>query len=256
MGDRPLEGRVALVTGGNSGIGLGMARGLVDAGAAVAIWGTNPEKNARASEALRAAGGNVVSREVDIGDETQVVAGMAALVEELGRLDACFANAAKSSGQDQPRFVDSTLEQWQAMLRVNLDGTYLTLREAAKVLVAQGDGGSLVAMTSIAARFGSPREHAFATTKGGIIALVQTLAVELGRHAIRVNALMPAWTESEATEEWQRNPAVTERILPRIPLRRWGRADEWAAIAVYLAGDGSTFHTGDVIRIDGGYSLF
>src|SRR5262249_55906985 len=151
---------------------------------------------------LRSSDARVVTREVDVSDEEQVVAGMAALVGELGRLDACFANAATSSGQDQPRFVDSTLEQWHQMLQVNLDGTYLTLREAARVLVEQGDGGSLVATSSIAAKFGSPREHAYAATKAGILALVSSLAVELGRHAIRVNALMPAWTASPALDDW------------------------------------------------------
>src|SRR5262245_46779930 len=181
MVTRPLDGRVVLVTGGDSGIGLGMAGGLAEAGASVCIWGTNAEKNARATEELRATGARVVSREVDVSDEEQVVAGMAALVAELGRLDACFANAALSSGQDQPRFLDSTLDQWHQMLRVNLDGTYLTLREAARVLVEQGDGGSLVATSSIAATFGSPREHAYAASKAGILALVTTLAVELGR---------------------------------------------------------------------------
>jgi NAD(P)-dependent dehydrogenase (short-subunit alcohol dehydrogenase family) len=256
MSAGPLDGRVVLVTGGNSGIGLGMATGLAKAGAAVCIWGTNPEKNARAADELRSSGARVASREVDVSDEAQVVAGMAALVQELGRLDACFANAAMPSGQDQPRFVDSTLEQWRQMLRVNLDGTYLTLREAARVLVDQGNGGSLIATSSIAARFGSPREHAYAASKAGIVALVNSLAVELGRHAIRVNALMPAWTASPALDGWIDNPAVAERILPRIPLRRWGRPDEWAGIAVYLASDASTFHSGAVIRIDGGYSVF
>jgi NAD(P)-dependent dehydrogenase (short-subunit alcohol dehydrogenase family) len=256
MSAGPLDSRVVLVTGGNSGIGLGMARGLAEAGAAVCIWGRNREKNARATDELRSSGARAVSREVDVSDEQQVVAGMRALVEELGRLDACFANAAISSGQDQPRFVDSTLDQWREMVRVNLDGTYLTLREAARVLVEQGEGGSLVATSSIAARFGSPREHAYAATKAGILALVNSLAVELGRHGIRVNALMPAWTASPALDEWFENPAVAERILPRIPLRRWGRPDEWAGIAIYLASDASTFHTGDVIRIDGGYSVF
>jgi NAD(P)-dependent dehydrogenase (short-subunit alcohol dehydrogenase family) len=245
-----------LVTGGDSGIGLGMAAGLCDAGASVCIWGTNPEKNFRATEELQSSGARIVSREVDVCDEAQVVTGIAALVDHFGRLDACFANAAVPSVQSRPRFVDSTLDEWQAILRVNLDGTYLTLREAARVLIDQGDGGSLVATSSIAARFGSPREHAYAATKAGIIALVNSLAVELGRHAIRVNALVPGWTVSPALEEWFENPAVAERVLPRIPLRRWGRPEEWAGIAVYLASDASTFHTGDTIRIDGGYSVF
>jgi len=255
---RALQGRVVLVTGGNSGIGLGMARGLAAAGATVCIWGRDREKNARAVAELREADANVtvISREVDVAEEAQVVDGMATLVGEHGRLDACFANAARSSGMESTRFVASSLDDFHRVLRTNLDGTYLTLREAARVLVEQDEGGSLVAMSSIAAQFGSPRNHAYAVTKAGILALVSTLAVELGRHRIRVNALMPGWTMSDAMEGWLENPAVSDKILPRVPLGRWGRADEWAGIAVYLAGDASSFHTGDVIRIDGGYSVF
>jgi NAD(P)-dependent dehydrogenase (short-subunit alcohol dehydrogenase family) len=251
-----LTGKVALVTGGNSGIGLGMAEGLAGAGATVCVWGTNEVKNDAAVARLRELGATAVARQVDVADEAAVVAGVEALVAEHGRLDACFANAAQGSGQSTPRFVDSALADWQRMMRTNLDGTYLTLREAAKVLVGQGEGGSLVATSSIAARFGSPREQAYSASKAGVLALVRSLAVELGRHAIRVNGLMPGWTVTAQMEPWLENPAVTDKVLPRIPLRRWGRVEEWAGIAVYLASNASSFHTGDVMHIDGGYSVF
>ena len=251
-----LSGHVALVTGGNSGIGLGMAEGLARCGADVCVWGTNPAKNAAAVEQLAVHGTRVVARQVDVGDEDQVQRAMAALVAELGRIDSCFANAAMISALSNPRFVDSSLEHWRAVMRVNLDGAYLTLREAARQMIEQGTGGSLVATASLSAIFGSPREEAYAASKAGVIAMTNGLAVELGRYGIRANALLPGWTMSPVVEQWAANPAVTEKILPRIPLRRWGRPEEWAGIAVYLASGASSFHTGDTFRIDGGYGVY
>jgi NAD(P)-dependent dehydrogenase (short-subunit alcohol dehydrogenase family) len=251
-----LHGHVALVTGGNSGIGLGMAEGLARCGADVCIWGTNPEKNAAAHERLAAHGTRVLSRRVDVGDEAQVVAAMAELVDELGRLDSCFANAAVAGGHTNPPFVDSTLEEWRAVTRINLDGAYLTLREAARQMIAQQTGGSLVGTASIGVEFGSPREEAYAASKAGVVAMIRGCAVELAKHGIRANALLPGWTLSPLMEPWATNPAVVDKILPRIPLKRWGRPDEWGGIAVYLASSASSFHTGDVFRIDGGYGIY
>lgn len=251
-----LRGHVALVTGGNSGIGLGMADGLARSGADVCIWGTNPAKNEAAHRQLETHGTRVLSRRVDVGDEAQVVYGMAELVAELGRIDSCFANAAVAGGHTNPRFVDSTLEQWRAVMRVNLDGAYLTVREAARRMIEQGTGGSLVGTASLSVDFGAPREEAYASSKAGVIAMMRGLAVELGRHRIRANALLPGWTMSPLMEPWAANAAVVEKILPRIPLGRWGSPDEWAGIAVYLASGASSFHTGDTFRIDGGYGVY
>jgi NAD(P)-dependent dehydrogenase (short-subunit alcohol dehydrogenase family) len=251
-----LRGHVALVTGGNSGIGLGMAEGLARCGADVCIWGTNADKNADAREQLATHGTRVKSCRVDVGDEAQVVTAMAELVTEFGRLDSCFANAAVAGAHSNPPFVESTLEQWRAVTRVNLDGAFLTLREAARQMIEQGTGGSLVGTASIAAEFGAPREEAYAASKAGVIAMIKSLAVELGRYNIRANALLPAWTLSPLADAWTTKPAVTEKIFPRIPLKRWGTAEDWAGIAVYLASSASTFHTGDTIRLDGGYSVF
>ena len=252
-----LTGRAVLVTGGNSGIGLGMARGLAAAGADICIWGRNPEKNAAAEKELSSFGTRVAVDAVDVAQEDAVVAGMARCVETLGRLDACFANAAITGQMRNPRFLDSTLDDWRSVLRVDLDGTYLTLREAARHMVSTGVGGSLVATSSLAGQiFGAPREQAYAAAKAGIVALVRSIAVELGPSGVRANALLPGWTRSPQFDEWLANPVVTERILPRIPLRRWGEADDWAGIAVYLASPASSFHTGDIFRIDGGYGIF
>jgi NAD(P)-dependent dehydrogenase (short-subunit alcohol dehydrogenase family) len=251
-----LTGRAAIVTGGNSGIGLGMAEGLAQCGADVCIWGTNPGKNAAAHERLAVHGTRVLALQVDVGDEAQVVDATEQTVAQLGRLDACFANAGLAGGHANPRFVDSTLDEWRAVTRVNLDGAYLTLREAARHMIVQGDGGSLVGTASIGVEFGSPREQAYAASKAGVVAMIRGLAVELGKHGIRANALLPGWTVSPMSSPWTDKQSVVDRILPRIPVGRWGRPDEWAGIAVYLASEASTFHTGDTFRIDGGYGVF
>lgn len=253
-----LSGQVGLVTGGNSGIGLALATGLARAGSDVCIWGTNPDKNAAALEKLKAAAPEVrvASAVVDVSDEDMVSAGFEALVSGFGRLDSCFANAAVTGKFGGPRFVDIELAHWRAEMAVNLDGAFLTLRGAARQMIVQGDGGSLVGTSSLGARFGAPRDAAYGAAKAGIVSLMQTLAVELGKFNIRCNALLPGWTKSPQFEVWLEQPGVHERILPRIPLRRWGEPEDWEAIAVYLASREASFHTGDAFRIDGGYGIF
>ncbi|MBY8863581.1 SDR family oxidoreductase [Nocardia sp. CA2R105] len=251
-----LTGHVALVTGGNSGIGLGMADGLARAGADVCIWGRSPDKNKAAVEQLLAHGRRAVAYEVDIADEAAVVSGFARLVDEFARLDSCFANAALANAMTSPPYLKSTLEEWRNLMRVDLDGAYLTTREAARHMTALGNGGSIVLTSSIAALFGSPREEAYAAAKAGLLALSRSLAVEFGRHGIRANAVLPGWTLSSVFEGWLQNPAVTDKILSRIPLRRWGTPDDWAGIAIYLASSTSSFHTGDTFRLDGGFGVF
>jgi NAD(P)-dependent dehydrogenase (short-subunit alcohol dehydrogenase family) len=251
-----LSGQVALVTGGNSGVGLGLATGLARAGSAVCIWGTNPAKNAAALDTLRTAGADATAMIVDISHEDAVEQGMADLVARFGQLDSCFANAAVTGKFGNPSFLDSTLDAWRDEMAVNLDGTYLTLRAAARQMVAQGTGGSLVGTSSLAARFGAPRDSGYAAAKAGILALMQSLAVELGKYRIRANTLLPGWTRSPQFDAWLDKPGVGEKIQARIPLRRWGEPDDWAGIAVYLASRESGFHTGDAFRIDGGYGVF
>lgn len=251
-----LTGRVALVTGGNSGVGLGMATGLAQAGADVCIWGRNKEKNDAAAEKLRAHGKRVLSLEVDITDEAAVVAGYERLLEEFGRIDACFANAALANAMTNPPYLDSTLEDWRNLMKVDMEGAYLTTREAARHMKAQGEGGSIVLTSSIAALFGAPREEAYSAAKAGLIALARSMAVEFGRYGIRANAVLPGWTRSPVFDGWLDNPAVSDKIMARIPVRRWGTPEDWAGIAIYLASPASSFHTGDSFRLDGGYGVF
>ncbi len=248
-----LSGKVVLVTGGNSGIGLAIAQAVSAAGATVCIWGRSTDKNAAALDALRAAGATATARRVDIGDESQIVAGMAAITDEYGRLDCCFANASARS-EASPAFLDSTLDQWRTVMSTVLDGTYVTLREAAKVMVAAGHGGSLVATSSGAAHYGVPRAQSYSAAKAGVISLVRGLAVELARHGIRANTISPSWVVSSFMDGIDGNEDMTRKIQGRIPMRRWGQPSELGGIAVYLASEASSWHTGDEFSLDGGYS--
>jgi len=249
-----LRGSVALVTGGNSGIGLGMAEALAAAGAAVCIWGTDEAKNAAAAKTLAAHGGRVLALRCDVGDEAQVEAALARSIDELGRVDACFANA--GVGGRGPAFVEMTSDEWRRVLRVNLDGTFFTLRAVAKHMVARGGGGSLVVTSSLAAIEGAARNEHYAATKGGVISMVRALAVELARHGIRANAVLPGWIDTPMTSTTLAHEAPKKKILPRIPARRWGEPADFGGIAVYFASRASAYHTGDTIVIDGGYAVF
>jgi NAD(P)-dependent dehydrogenase (short-subunit alcohol dehydrogenase family) len=249
-----LEGRVALVTGGNGGIGLALARGLARAGADVAIWGTSAEKNKHAQDELGTLGVRVFAHACDVSDEGAVESAFAATLSTLGRVDACFANAG-TGGAPAP-FAKQTLSEWRRVMAVNLDGTFLTLRAAARHMIERGEGGSLVATSSLTAIEAAPRSQHYAASKAGVIALIKTLAVELARYQIRANALMPGWVETDLTRPLLASEMATEHIIPRIPLRRAAQPEDLAAAAVYLAADGSRYHTGDVVVIDGGYRLF
>ena len=162
-----LGGKVGLVTGGNSGIGLGMAAALAQAGAAVAIWGTSAEKNRAASAALIAHGGRVLVQHCDVAEEAAVERAFAETVTALGRVDACFVNAGvggRSAGQG---FVDMTTAEWRRVLGVNLDGAFFTLRAAARHMVSRPGGGSLVVTASLAAISGQARGAHYAASKAG-----------------------------------------------------------------------------------------
>ncbi|MEM9513528.1 MAG: SDR family NAD(P)-dependent oxidoreductase [Actinomycetota bacterium] len=254
-----LAGHVALVTGGNGGIGLGMAEALAARGADVAIWGTNADKNAHAAEALAGHGGEVRSMVCDVGDEAAVVAAMSETVAELGRVDSVFVNA--GVGGQAPSFVDMTSDEWRRVMRVNLDGAFFTAREAVRHMVARFDegderGGAVVFTTSGSAFFGQQSGQHYGASKAGVNSMMKAIAVQHARHGIRCNSVLPGWIESDMTAGafgWDR---FVEKVLPRVPMRRWGTPDDFGGLAVYLASAASTYHTGDVITIDGGYHSF
>jgi len=256
MAYRPfdLAGKVALVTGGNSGIGLGMARALAEAGADVAIWGTNAARNAEAAAALAATGVRVHAERCDVGDEAAVDAAFANTVAALGRVDACFANAGTYGRK--AKFTELDSAEWHRVTRVNLDGAFYTLRAAARHMVERGGGGSLVGTASLAAIEGAARNAQYAATKGAMVAVIRALAVELARHGIRANAILPGWIETAMTAKSVADEKFAAAVLPRIPARRWGAGEDFGGLAVYLASDASAYHTGDCLVVDGGYSLF
>lgn len=249
-----LSDHVAIVTGGNGGIGLGMARGLAAAGASVCIWGRNPGKNEEALAALHGLGAVAHAIECDVSEEEEIVAAMEETLERFDSVDSCFANAGVGSGST--RFTEMSLDEWRAVTAVNLDAVFVTFREAVRHMVERGGGGSLVVTSSIASRFGMPRGEHYAATKAGVSALVRSIAVEHGKHGIRANAVLPGWVDTSMTDGLFASERFAAAVKPRIPLGRWGDADDFAGIAVYLASDASRWHTADTIVIDGGYSVF
>jgi NAD(P)-dependent dehydrogenase (short-subunit alcohol dehydrogenase family) len=249
-----LTGHVSVITGGNSGIGLAMAGALAAAGAGVCVWGTNSERNAKAAAELERHGGKVLALRCDVSAEDQVDSAMARTVEHFGRLDSCFANAGVSAGGI--RFTETSLAEFHRVTRVNLDGAFLTLRAAARVLVDQGEGGSLVATSSLAAQQGQPRGQAYAASKGALISMINSIAVELGRHHIRANAILPGWVTTPLADPVLNSEGFQRKVLPRMPVGRWGKPEDFGALAVYLASPASAFHTADAITVDGGYRSF
>lgn len=253
-----LTGKVAVVTGGNGGIGLGMAEALAQAGAAVEIWGTNEGKNASALEQLKRHGGRAEARRVDVSDEQAVVAEMAGAAERHGRIDTVIANAGIGGGA--PSFAEFPTEQYRRVLAVNLDGAFYTLREAAKHMVERakaGDpGGSLIGVASTAAIEGAARNQAYAASKGGLVSMLKAIAVEHARYGIIANGILPGWIATDMTQRSQDNPTFTSKVMPRVPVRRWGEPADFGGIAVYLSSPAAAYHTGQMLVIDGGYTIF
>lgn len=248
-----LHGQVCLVTGGNRGLGLGIAAGVAEAGADIVIWGRDEEQNERAVAPIRALGRRCLAFGCDVTDEAQVDTAFAASVEQMGRIDAVFANA---GGNARPKaFVDLSLQEWRDVTRLNLDAAFLCLRAAARHMITQGTGGALVATSSLSAFHGAPTMEHYAASKAGVVAMVRGLAVELGRHRIRANVLVPGWFDTELTSAVKANEAIHDQIVRRIPLRRWGDPSEIGPVAVFLADKTLTYHTGATMFLDGGYSL-
>lgn len=251
---RPLDGEIALVTGGNSGIGLGMARGLACAGASVCIWGRRAERNDAAVESLRSHGAHASAIQCDVGSEEEIRDAFGRTLDQFGRVDSCFANAGLSPGFVP--FVDLDLDTWRRSMTVNLDGVMLTLREAARHMVQRGGGGSLIAVSSTSALQGAPLNQSYSVAKTGLVGLTRGLAVELARHGIRVNALLPGWTDTDMLAPGRGNERFYNATISRTPARRWADPDEFGAVATYLARRDLTFHTGDEVVVDGGYTKF
>lgn len=249
-----LRGHTAVVTGGNRGIGLGIARHLAMAGADVAIWSRDATANDKAVSMLTAYGRSCRGYVCDVSDEEQVEAAMSATIADLGPVHSMFANAGR--GGNLVPFLEATLQEWDSVLEVNLHGTFLSFRAAANAMAAAGTGGSLVATSSVSTIHGAPRAVPYAASKGAVDAMVKALAVELARHGIRANAMVPGWIEVERTAETHARADFQAHVLRRIPARRWGNADDVGRVAVFLASEASSYVTGQSIVVDGGYTVF
>ena len=253
-----LSGRVALITGGNGGIGLGMARGLAESGAEVCLWGTNPEKNERALASLEDIGPKVTALICDVSDEAAVEASFAATLDAHGRVDGCFANA--GIGGRGTGFEDMTREEWDRIISVNQSGVFYTFRAAARHMRERAEAGDpfgrLVGTASLAAISGQARGEHYAATKGGLISMAKALAVEYARYGVTAHTLLPGWIETEMTEGAFGNDKFVDAVMRRIPTRRWGQPEDFAGIAIYIMSSASSYHTAETFLIDGGYANF
>ena len=249
-----LTGRTALVTGGNGGIGLGMAEALAQAGADICIWGQNEDKNKAAAEKLKSYGRRVVAVKCDVSDEEQVEESFARTVKKFGKVDACFANA--GIGRMGTAFHKMDIDEWRRVFGINMEGVFFTFRAAVRHMLEREGGGSLVVTSSLSANYGMPSGEHYAATKAGVIAIVRALAVEYARYGIRANAILPGWIETDMTSPLFNMEKFAQNVIPRIPQRRWGVPADFGPIAVYFASDASAYHSGDAVVIDGGYSKF
>jgi 2-deoxy-D-gluconate 3-dehydrogenase len=247
-----LSGRIALVTGGNGGIGLGMARGLGRSGATVIIAGRNEDKSAAALRELQSAGVRAESLPADVTDESAVQHLFAQVRDRHGRLDILVNNAG-ATVRKPPQ--DFTLDDWNGVMDVNLTSVFLCAR-AAYPLMVQAGGGKIINIASILAIFGAPYAPAYCASKGGIVQLTKSLAIAWTKDGIQVNAVLPGWIETELTASARAQvPGLNERVLARTPAGRWGRPQDLEGVAVFLASAASDFVTGAALVVDGGYSI-
>jgi NAD(P)-dependent dehydrogenase (short-subunit alcohol dehydrogenase family) len=247
-----LSGKVAVVTGGNGGIGFGIASALGHAGATVAVWGRDEAKTARAVERLGNEGIIAIGARCDVADEGEVLRATEETVQQLGRLDICVANA--GMGLHVP-FLESTLAEWNGGLATNLTGAFLCFREAARHMAARGEGGALIAVSSVASRHAAPLMHGYAAAKAGLGGLVRSIAAELAPLGIRANVLIPGFTENERLHPDTVTAEYDTEVVSSIPAGRWGTPDDIGAAAVYLADPSLGYHTGADVVVDGAYSI-
>ena len=242
-----LTGKVALVTGGNGGIGLGMAKGLAASGALVMIAGRDGEKNQRAVQAL---GGSADAVAVDLAEESGAKTATDAVVRKFGRLDILINNAGiniRKSPQDY------SLEEWHRVLNINLTSLFTCCQAAYPHLKERG--GKIINIGSMLSIFGTSYAVAYAASKGGIVQLTKSIATAWAKDNIQVNAVLPGWIDTELTQRArQQVDGLYESVLARTPAKRWGVPSDLSGIAVFLASPASDFITGVAIPVDGGYS--
>jgi 2-deoxy-D-gluconate 3-dehydrogenase len=247
-----LAGRVALVTGGNGGIGLGIARGLAKAGATVVIAGRNAEKNAAALAELKALGATADALQVDVADEAACRAMVAAVNARFGRLDVLVNNAGVAR---RTRPETMSLEIWNGILATNLTAV-LVASQAAHPVMQAGGGGKIINIGSMYSIFGAPYVSAYAVSKGGVVQLTKSLAAAWAADNIQVNVILPGWIDTDMTRPARTGSAeFSDAVVARTPAGRWGAVEDFEGPAVFLASPASDFVTGATIAVDGGYSI-
>ena len=246
-----LKGKVAIVTGGNGGIGLGMARGLARAGARVVVAARNKEKSSAAVRELQALSAGALAISVDVTDEKSVAALISETAERCDRLDILVNNAGINIRKPAQ---DLSLEEWRQVLDTNLTSAFLCSRSAYAHMKRAG-GGKVINVGSMLSIFGAAFAPAYGASKGGIVQLTKSLATAWARDNIQVNAVLPGWVDTELTRQARKEiQGLHERVLAGTPAGRWGGIDDFAGIAVFLASAASDFLTGTAIPLDGGYS--
>ncbi len=247
-----LDGKVALITGGNGGIGLGMAQGLARAGARVVIAARNAQKSADAVASLQALGSDSFALEADVTNEASVAALFAQVAERCGRLDILVNNA----GTTVRKPVDQlALAEWNQVMDTNLTSAFLCCR-AAHPLFKQAGGGKVINIGSMMSIFGAPYAPAYGASKGGIVQLTRAMAASWAADQIQVNAILPGWIATDLTQAAREQvPGLNERVIARTAAGRWGQPADLAGTAVFLASAASDFVTGTAIPVDGGYSI-
>jgi 2-deoxy-D-gluconate 3-dehydrogenase len=248
-----LKGRVAIVTGGNGGIGLGMAKGLAVAGATVIVAGRNQEKSNTAVEQIAALkAGAARPFAVDVTDEASVDALVAKTVEACGRLDILVNNAGTNIRKPPDQL---TLAEWREVIETNLTSAFLC-SHAAYPAMKQAGGGKIINIGSMMSIFGASFTPAYAASKGGIVQFTKACACAWAKDHIQVNAVLPGWIDTELTiRAREQVKGLHENVLKRTPEGRWGTPDDFRGIAVFLASAASDFLTGTAIAVDGGYSI-
>jgi 2-dehydro-3-deoxy-D-gluconate 5-dehydrogenase len=246
-----LTGRVAVVTGGNGGIGRSIALGLAGAGAAVAVWGRNHEKNQRVLSELKAIGVRAMALMVDMTNRAGLEPALNKVESELGSVSILVNNAGIASLSGG--VMNEKPEDWDGVIETQLNSVFLLSRLAARSMMRR-KSGKIINLASMYSFFGSGLVPSYSAAKGAIVQLTKSMAIEFAPHNIQVNAIAPGWIETEMTAPVRTTP-MNDEILARTPAGRWGQPEEVAGAAVYLASRASDFVTGDTIRVDGGYAI-
>jgi NAD(P)-dependent dehydrogenase (short-subunit alcohol dehydrogenase family) len=250
-----MSGKVVVVTGGNAGIGLGFARGIARAGGDVVIWGRRREKNEAAAAQLGEFGTRVMTHEVDVSEEPRVIAAMAEAVKQMGRVDGVIANAGIMTHAGS--FLEMTSETYHGLLAINQHGAMYVAREAARHMKARYDagdpGGSILFCASLSALTGTVGMQHYNAAKGALASMARGIAVEMGRYGIRCNTVCPGYTISETVVDPGPDAPLGKQVRERTPIPRFGTPEDFEGIAVYFMSDASRFHTGDLVKVDGGW---